>query len=371
MDDRSLKKQADSARADTRVLRTLKRTDAEILTILDEMDRQDAAHDAARVASRYKYRISSLRIMVAHPGGSIVTYSVFSRWLAPKGLAFLHGSFLHAGTGCVAQLISPHGSWNDVPGVIGPCAYMMNHHAYEIEMVFSQEVDASLFCPEAASVRVLLADEDAVMADVVRAHLQQLNATVTVVRDGQEAMDQALGAAFDLIMLDLDLPKVPGQDAIKTLREKGYPGYAVAMTSMSRPSIRDECLGIGFNECLHKPATLGQLSKVLHNVRQEPLFSTLEADPVIGPLIPAFIKTLPAMARDIQDAATREDLATVERLVRTLKVQGPSLGFGLLGELAVPIEAGLIESHNLGTVRGRLRNLVQACLLARSSRMSN
>ncbi len=80
-------------------------------------------------------------------------------------------------------------------------------------------------------MRVLLVEDDEFLGDGIRAGLKQYGHTIDWVRDGQAAHDvlSSTHETFDIIILDLGLPKRSGLDVLKTIREKneshscGYP----------------------------------------------------------------------------------------------------------------------------------------------------
>jgi two-component system response regulator RegX3 len=66
--------------------------------------------------------------------------------------------------------------------------------------------------------RVLLVEDERPIRDAVAAYLEREGFWVTAVADGQEALDAAARKPFDLVVLDLNLPKVPGEEVCRRIR---------------------------------------------------------------------------------------------------------------------------------------------------------
>ena len=69
-------------------------------------------------------------------------------------------------------------------------------------------------------MRVLLVEDDEWLGDATQAGMKKHGYTVDWVKDGQSALQAASGEFFDIIVLDLGLPKKSGYDVLKSLRTK-------------------------------------------------------------------------------------------------------------------------------------------------------
>ena len=70
--------------------------------------------------------------------------------------------------------------------------------------------------------KVLVIEDDKSIADLLEIHLKDLNCEVTTIMDGEEGLKSATSNPFDLIVLDLMLPKVNGLEICKEVRKKRY-----------------------------------------------------------------------------------------------------------------------------------------------------
>lgn len=108
-------------------------------------------------------------------------------------------------------------------------------------------------------MRVLLVEDDELLGDGTRKGLIQGGYTVDWVKDGTLA-DQALKTEkFDLVVLDLGLPKLPGITVLQNMRERGDVTPVLILTA--RESIEDRVKGLdtGADDYLTKPFDLHEL----------------------------------------------------------------------------------------------------------------
>ena len=80
---------------------------------------------------------------------------------------------------------------------------------------------------------VLVVEDDKSIADLLEIHLTDLNCTVTKTMDGAEGLREALNKNYDLIVLDLMLPKLNGLEICKEVRRKDDYTPILMLTSKS------------------------------------------------------------------------------------------------------------------------------------------
>lgn len=109
-------------------------------------------------------------------------------------------------------------------------------------------------------MRLLLVEDDAMIGEAVRAGLRRDGFTVDWVHDG-EAAETALGIApFDVLLLDLGLPKKSGLAVLTALRGRGVALPVIILTARDAVSDRIQGLDAGADDYLVKPFDLDELA---------------------------------------------------------------------------------------------------------------
>lgn len=109
-------------------------------------------------------------------------------------------------------------------------------------------------------LKVLLVEDDIRIAKPLMEELQHQNMIVNLAPDGQAAWDMHLSENYDLILLDLMLPKISGIDLCRRLRETGFGGAIMMLTAMGEK--QDKILGLdsGADDYIVKPFDIDELS---------------------------------------------------------------------------------------------------------------
>jgi two-component system OmpR family response regulator len=108
-------------------------------------------------------------------------------------------------------------------------------------------------------VRILIAEDDAVLADGLTRSLRQSGYSVDCVKDGSAA-DAALATGqFDLVILDIGLPRLSGFDVLKRLRGRNSTLPVLILTALDGVDDRVRGLDLGADDYLAKPFALQEL----------------------------------------------------------------------------------------------------------------
>ena len=109
-------------------------------------------------------------------------------------------------------------------------------------------------------MRVLLVEDDAPLASFVRKGLEAEHYAVDVAPDGEQARHMALESDYDLLVLDLNLPKLDGIGVLGAIRPKKPSLPVLVLTARSRIEDRVQSLDCGADDCLIKPFSFTELS---------------------------------------------------------------------------------------------------------------
>ncbi len=116
--------------------------------------------------------------------------------------------------------------------------------------------------------KILLVEDDEVLASVYRARLEMEDFEVIEVHDGEQALTAALEYRPDLIILDAMMPKISGFDVLDILRNtpETMNLQIIMLTALSQESDRERAEKLGVDEYLVKSQVM--ISDVIEKVRE-------------------------------------------------------------------------------------------------------
>lgn len=106
--------------------------------------------------------------------------------------------------------------------------------------------------------RILLAEDNQTNQLVATQMLRALDAEVTLASDGVEALERFKEASFDLVIVDIEMPRLSGLDVIRAIRSRGDARAEVpivALTAYAMREHRDRIAAAGANGLISKPLT--------------------------------------------------------------------------------------------------------------------
>ncbi len=119
---------------------------------------------------------------------------------------------------------------------------------------------------EARPLHVLVADDNAVNQKLASRVIEKLGHKVTVVNNGQEAVQAARGGGFDVVLMDVEMPEMDGFEATSLIRAQEHSPRRVpivAMTAHAMLGDRDRCIQAGMDDYLSKPISTMELAALL------------------------------------------------------------------------------------------------------------
>lgn len=108
-------------------------------------------------------------------------------------------------------------------------------------------------------MRILIAEDDAIIADGLSRSLRQGGYAVDWAPNGQEADAALLTVTYDLLILDLGLPKLTGLELLKRLRGRSSSLPVLILTAMDGTGDRVKGLDLGADDYMVKPFDLAEL----------------------------------------------------------------------------------------------------------------
>jgi CheY-like chemotaxis protein len=123
-------------------------------------------------------------------------------------------------------------------------------------------------------LKVLLAEDNIINQLLARSALENRGCTVDVAANGREALALLGQHAYDLILMDIQMPEMDGLEATKIIRQLPHPQQAripiIALTANVMPGTRSLCLAAGMDGYLSKPYEESQLFHTIAQVLARP-----------------------------------------------------------------------------------------------------
>ncbi len=218
--------------------------------------------------------------------------------------------------------------------------------------------------------RVLVVDDGVENRQLLQVLLGDVGLQVSEAADGLEALEQLAHHPFDLVLMDMQMPRMDGQTAVRELRARGLRLPVLALTANAMKGFERDVAAAGFDGHLTKPIEVDTLMQaladrlggvavaapsgpapgveppVLPAAQQQTfpatptegppavLVSRLAGHAKLGRIAARFVSQLPDKLAQMQAAADRVDLGELAELAHWLKGAGGSMGFDELFEPA-------------------------------------
>lgn len=114
-----------------------------------------------------------------------------------------------------------------------------------------------------AGLNILLAEDNAINALLTRTLLEADGATVETVEDGALAVEAVRTGTYDLIFMDMRMPKMDGLEATRKIRGLGKTMPIVALTANAFDDDRNACFDSGMNDFMTKPVSAEELTEMV------------------------------------------------------------------------------------------------------------
>jgi PAS domain S-box-containing protein len=212
----------------------------------------------------------------------------------------------------------------------------------------------------ASSLRILLAEDNAVNQKVALRLLERLGYGADVASNGLEALEALERSRYDVVLMDVQMPELDGLDASRRICER-WPDtrpHIIAMTANALPEDRDACFAAGMDDYVAKPIRPDVLAEALRRVRQvaraevppaEDADGRLDGaalerlreiggDDFLAEVIDTFLADAEMLLATLHRALGEGDAAEVRRMAHTLKSNGATLGATEFAELCRSLE---------------------------------
>jgi DNA-binding response OmpR family regulator len=132
-------------------------------------------------------------------------------------------------------------------------------------------------------MRILIAEDDAIIADGLSKSLRQGGYAVDWAPNGLDAEAAMMTATYDLLILDLGLPKLSGLEVLKRLRARNSQLPVLVLTALDGTGDRVKGLDLGADDYMVKPFELAELEARVRALTRRSA-GTAPGDPVWQPV---------------------------------------------------------------------------------------
>ncbi len=224
--------------------------------------------------------------------------------------------------------------------------------------------------PQKMNLRVLLAEDNPVNQKLAQRLLEKIGCSVTIVADGQKAIEQLQQETFDLILMDIQMPALNGLDATLRIRA-GVAGDACrklpifALTAHALAGDRERFLAAGMDVYLSKPLDAKKLYAAIEqffppagkerDVLRRPASGVLDYDSALKRLdndkelleegFDAFLSSAPEQGIRLRNALLVHDFQLVGREAHSIKGAAAMIGAKGLRETSLHLEIAAGERN--------------------------
>jgi PAS domain S-box-containing protein len=220
--------------------------------------------------------------------------------------------------------------------------------AESVRTTVPDTVHESAAQPSSRRLKVLVAEDNKFNQQVIQRMLERRGHTVRVVPNGSETLAALEQSAFDLLLLDVNMPETDGFEVIKIIRERekkcGKRLRVIALTALSSKRDRERCIDAGMDDFLGKPVRAAEVYAIVERVTV--------AQPEAEPKTPTAGSSLIDPAIVLSGCGA--DAALLDDMIQLFEMEAP--------ELLARVEAAVRSSdaEQLKRAAHALRGLVSA-----------
>ena len=194
----------------------------------------------------------------------------------------------------------------------------------------------------ATGMRILVAEDNLVNQRVTIHLLRKLGAHVRCVGNGVEALQALRAEAYDLVLMDCQMPEMDGYEATRRIREGGAAGILnaaipiIALTAHALASDREKCIAAGMNDYLSKPIDAVRLHEALARF----LNGTTSTGPMMrGPPDARLFDAAALLARTGNDPTFVRELITLFAQFAAQNIRSLKIAVGLSDDTQIRLLA--------------------------------
>ena len=165
-------------------------------------------------------------------------------------------------------------------------------------------------------MKILVVEDDRTVGSYVKRGLEEAGYQADLVGDGAEGLRLASAGPYDLVVLDLRLPAMPGDEVLRTLRARGNDVPVLVLTAQDTVDFKVQALRNGADDYVTKPFSLEELLARIEALGRRP-------KALAAPVLAVADLTLETGSREVHRAGQRIDLTPKEYAVLEYLMRHP------------------------------------------------
>ncbi|GAA0658217.1 ATP-binding protein [Rheinheimera tangshanensis] len=193
-------------------------------------------------------------------------------------------------------------------------------------------------------LKLLVAEDNTDNQLLIQVLLQKLGIHAVIVENGHKAVERVLLEHFDLVLMDMQMPEMGGEEATALIRHAGMDLPIIALTANVMSEDQSRYLKAGCQAVLSKPIVQKDFIAVIQKFCQsrtsldEQLEAQLASDPVIVQLKLEFKRSLPSLLQEFQLWLSAANWSRIQFEAHSVKGSAGSMGYPELTELMSNLE---------------------------------
>ena len=218
---------------------------------------------------------------------------------------------------------------------------------------------------DALGLRILLAEDSLDNVLLIQSYLKPSGCTVDLARDGKVALQMCIAGAYDIVLMDVQMPVMDGYSAARRIRQweaesRARPVPILALTAHALPEEVQKSLDAGCTAHLTKPIRKATLLRAIEKHTMGRV--RVRVDPDLAELVPGFLENRRRDVEAIAAALAHADYEHVRILGHNMKGSGAGYGLHRITEIGASLEqaAGRREPEDIRVRAAELARYLDA-----------
>ena len=232
-----------------------------------------------------------------------------------------------------------------------------------VETVSTPNTEKSELTSLTAGLNVLVAEDNVINQEVIKATVQKLGCHIFLASNGEEAFERWRNGGMDLILMDCMMPDVDGYQSTQRIREEenrlNLPRiYIIALTANAMKGDKERCLAAGMDDYLTKPFQIDVLRSKLETLIQtgfiaakkpiardekidtQPLqvLREMGGEEIVEKILTLFFENTALLINNLKTAVLDKNVDLVRHFSHSIKSSAATVGADELVEIALTIE---------------------------------